>query len=469
MRSLALVWLWRDLRLADHPALCAALEAGHAPQLVFIDDPDGEGGWPLGAAARIRLRHSLDALGREVRRRGGRLLLRRGRSLEVLRDLIRTSGAVAVYWNRRVEPALVARDREVERALVGEGIEVRTFWAAGWADPATVRNRQGLPWRVFTPFWRHLQAQLDGLGAPLPAPRELPPCALEGLEPEALVPLPRPRWDRGFGAAGEAGEAAAWRRLDGFLERLADYPVHRDRPDLQACSGLSTHLALGEIGPQQILARLRDGPRRPDAPAQSFLRQIGWREFAIHLLWHFPQSADADLTPALRGLAWREPDPDLLRAWQQGRTGIPLVDAGMRELWATGRMHNRVRMVVASLLTRNLRYHWRHGARWFWDTLVDADLANNTLGWQWVAGTGADAAPYFRIFNPVTQGERFDPDGAYVRRWVPELRKLPARWVHRPWQAPAGMRLGGDYSLPPRVDLAATREAALAAYRAMRA
>ena len=468
MTTHALVWLRRDLRLADNPALRAALDAGHAPVLVYIDDPQGEGSWAAGAASRAWLRRSLQALGADVASRGGRLLLRRGDSLEALRDLIKECDAKAVYWNRRYEPAVISRDQELKKALQGDAIEVASFNGALLREPWTIATQQGGPYKVFTPYWRRLQADLDELPPPCASPRELPGNDLQSLAVDELLPEPEPRWDEGFWEQHEPGERAAMERLDAFCADIDDYPEGRDRPDQQATSRLSAHLAFGEISARQILHRLRERePGKPEA-RQSFIRELGWREFSYHLLFHFPDCTDQDLTPSMRGFDWAEPDPDSLAAWQRGRTGIPIVDAGMRELWATGTMHNRVRMIVASLLTKNLRYHWLHGARWFWDTLVDADLANNTQGWQWSAGSGADAAPYFRIFNPVSQGERFDPKGEYVRRWVPELQSMPLRALHQPWTQPDQLARCGDYPGSPLVDLKSTREAALAAYKSMR-
>lgn len=468
MSAIALVWLRRDLRLADNPALMAALEAGFVPVPVYIDDPAGEGPWPLGGASRAWLRRSLQALDADLQRRGSRLLRRRGDSLGVLRELVAASGAAAVYWNRRYEPAVRQRDEAIKTALRGDGLSAHSFNAALLREPWTIATQQGDPYRVFTPYWRRLQADLAETPAPLAAPTRLPaPPALAGEALDALVPAPRPAWDAGFWQRFTPGEAGALERLEAFLPRLGPYKEARDRMDQDGISGLSPHLAFGEISPRQILAAVDAFDEATFEAKGAFVRELGWREFSHHLLFHFPHSTDADLTKQMAGFDWATVDDDALARWQRGRTGIPVVDAAMRELWATGVMHNRARMIVASLLTKNLRYHWRHGAAWFWDTLVDADLANNTQGWQWSAGTGADAAPYFRIFNPVAQGQRFDPDGAYVRRWVPELAGLGAKLIHAPWEHPAVLtRI--DYPRKPIVDLKASREAALAAFKALR-
>ena len=331
--------------------------------------------------------------------------------------------------------------------------------------PGSVLNTSGQAFRVFTPYWRRLRVRLAELPAPLPAPRRLPSPAREpqGLPLDELRLLPSVRWDAGLARRWQPGEAGARRRLARFVAAgLAGYADARDRPGEPGTSSLSPHLHFGEISPRQVCFALQP---RVDPGAEAFLRQLGWREFAAQLLQHFPHTVTDPLDPRYAGIKWRV-DRDELTAWQQGRTGFPIIDAGMRELWHTGWMHNRVRMVTASFLTRNLLMDWRAGARWFHDTLVDADLANNTFGWQWAAGCGADATPWFRIFNPVLQGRKFDAKGRYVRRWLPELAGLPDRWLHEPWAAPARVLPGGRGRWPPPlVDLAATRARALACFR----
>lgn len=472
-----IVWFRRDLRLTDNPALSRALAECDQLVPVYIHDPDAEAPWQMGAASRWWLHHSLQALADALQRRGSRLVIRHGGSLEQLRRLASDCSASAVYWNRLYEPALVARDRAVKQELRERGCSVASCAAALLREPWEVTHDGGQPYRVFTPFWKALQ-QRGWDGNPLPAPPTLGTVRadLAGLNVGDLGLLPRIRWDDGFREHWEAGEEAALTRLERFLEsRLAAYPGARDLPHQRGTSELSPHLHFGEIGPRQIAAALAHRQAMEDgaagqAGADAWLRELGWREFAHHLLFHFPETPDAALNRRFDDFPWAEPEPALLAAWQRGRTGIPLVDAGMRQLWRTGWMHNRVRMVVASFLTKNLRLSWLEGARWFWDTLVDADLANNTLGWQWSAGCGADAAPYYRIFNPVLQGERFDPDGTYVRRWIPELDRLPDRYLHRPWSAPADVlrdsqvELGVTYPRPI-VDLKASRDGALAAYQ----
>ncbi|WP_019591963.1 deoxyribodipyrimidine photo-lyase [Thioalkalivibrio sp. ALE20] len=458
--SPALVWLRRDLRLADQPALHAAVTRGGPVIPVYIHAPDEEAPWAPGAASRWWLHHSLQALRGELEALGATLTLRRGPSLEQLRALARETGAGAVYWNRLYEPAITARDATIKAALREDGLEVHSFAAALLHEPRELATGQGTPYRVFTPYWR--AACKRGLERdPLPAPTRIPaPPSPPASEPlEALDLLPRIRWDSGLAAAWNPGERAALERLQGFIEDgVGAYAERRERPDTDGTSRLSPHLHFGEISPTQILRALRQAGYEPtDGSAEPFVRELGWRDFAHHVLYHFPHTPEQPLNPRFEAFPWRESAEDLER-WQQGRTGIPVIDAAMRQLWETGWMHNRMRMAVGSFLTKNLRLHWHAGARWFWDTLVDADLAANTLGWQWAGGCGADAAPYFRVFNPQRQGERFDPDAAYIRRFVPELARAPARDIH---QLRPG--LAADYPAP-MVDLKQSRQAALDAF-----
>jgi deoxyribodipyrimidine photo-lyase len=464
----ALVWFRRDLRLDDHPALQAALDAGFAPIPVYVHAPDEEAPWAPGAASNAWLARSLRALGDDLAARGSRLLLRFGPTRAALEALAAESGAEAVFWNRLYDPKVIARDRTVKQALATRGMHAQSFNGALLAEPWTVTTNAGDPCRVFTPFWKKVRPRLDDGVRATAAPARLPPVdanlASETLDAFGLAPARD--WDARFWDTWTPGESGAQARLDAFVaDALADYESDRDRPDREGTSRLSPHLHFGEVSPRQVLVRLLAADTAPAARERA-LAEIGWREFAHHLLYHFPQSTDADFNPRFAGFAWAEPDARVLRAWQQGRTGVPIVDAGLRQLWASGWMHNRVRMVVASFFCKNLRFHWTHGARWFWDTLVDADLANNTLGWQWSAGTGADAAPYFRIFNPVTQARRFDPDGAYVRQWIPELADVPTKAIFAPWEHEAAP---GDYPARPIVDLAESRDAALRAFAALRA
>jgi deoxyribodipyrimidine photo-lyase len=468
--SAVLVWFRRDLRLADNPALVAASESGLPVVPVYVHAPDEEAPWAPGAASRWWLHHSLVALDRSLRARGSRLVVRRGPTEAALEALIRETGATHVFWNRLYEPAIVARDTALKARLRERGLDARSFNANQLVEPWEIATGGGGPYRVFTPFWRNLSGRIVPQ-APVPPPVRLKTPELASVPVEALGLLPEIPWDAGFRDVWTPGEAGAVARLEAFLDGAVEpYATERDRPDRPGTSRLSPHLHFGEIGPRQIVHALHQAGLGERGAA--FVRELGWREFATHLLYHFPHTSDAPLDPGFARFPWAEVEPRRLRAWQRGRTGIPIVDAGMRELWTTGWMHNRVRMIVASFLTKNLRYHWLHGARWFWDTLVDADLPNNTQGWQWSAGSGADAAPYFRIFNPVLQGERFDPEGAYVRRHVPELARVPPKAIHKPWTLRpaelAALGLEGSPYARPLIDLTASREAALAAYHAMR-
>ncbi len=461
--STAIVWFRRDLRLSDNPALAIAAARHDRLLPVYIHAPDEEAPWRPGAASRCWLHQALADLDAQL---GGRLLLRQGDTLANLLELIERAGADAVYWNRLYEPAAIARDRLIKQALRERGVHVQSANAALLFEPWEVQKKAGGPFRVFTPFWKQLlRCGLPSADAAMPGVAWRSRRGLDGLRLDALELLPRVRWDDGLSAAWTPTRAAAEGRLDEFTASgLRHYASGRDRPDRDDVSRLSPYLHFGQLGPRELVSAC--GGERIDASA--FLRELGWREFAHHLLFHFPQTADAPLDRRFEVFPWRD-DASALDAWRRGRTGVPMVDAGMRQLWATGWMHNRVRMIVASFLTKNLLLSWQHGARWFWDTLVDADLAANTLGWQWTAGCGADAAPYFRVFNPVAQGQRFDPHGDYVRQWLPELSALPNEWLHRPWDASgaqldaAGVVLGRDYPRP-LVDLKASRVRALDAW-----
>ena len=475
----SIVWFRKDLRVADHPALQAAVNRGAPVLPVFIHAPEEEGEWPPGGASRWWLHQSLARLDGDLRRLGSRLIVRQGAALKVIRQLAHETGAGAVFWNRRYEPGVIEHALKLKRALRDDGLEVESFNGSLLHEPWEIRTSSDTPFKVFTPFWRKCQAEGE------PAPPLAAPDRLKSLEtwPEsvALEELglePKISWDAGLCEAWQPGTAGAQAELTRFLDAaLAEYSDDRDRPDHNGTSRLSPFLHFGELSPRQVWHAVRKAAakgsgKRGDAVSEPYLRQLVWREFAFHLLFHFPRTPTEPLRDEFARFPWEE-DPRWQRAWERGQTGFPYIDAGMRQLWTTGWMHNRVRMAVASFLVKDLLIPWQTGARWFWDTLVDADLANNTLGWQWTAGCGADAAPYFRVFNPVSQGERFDPDGAYIRRWVPELSRLENEYLFEPWKAPASalreanVELGKTYPRPI-VDHAAARLRALEALETLK-
>jgi deoxyribodipyrimidine photo-lyase len=449
----ALLWFRNDLRLVDNPALAAACASGLPLLCLFIHEERSEAIRPLGGASRWRLNLGLQALALEIDRRGGELHFLHGAAEDLLPRLASKASAAIIYWNRRYEAGEIAQDRRLKALLRASGHEVASFNGALLAEPWEIATKSGGAFKVFTPFWRALREKWVS-SSPAPAPDAIRSAdwPLEAPLRTTLADLgltpKNPDWAQKFPDPA-AGEVLALQRLNDFLDRKLDgYAVLRDRMDCDATSRLSTHLHFGEISPRQILRAVS-----AHGGGDKFLSELGWREFSYHLLYAFPDLARRNFNLRFDAFPWRSDDAKL-KAWKRGRTGYPLVDAGMRELWATGTMHNRARMVCASFVTKHLLIDWREGEEWFWETLADADAANNSASWQWVAGCGADAAPYFRIFNPVLQGEKFDPDGAYVRRFCPELAGLPNKYIHRPWMAPepvlsaAGLRLGATYPLP---------------------
>jgi len=479
----ALVWFRDDLRLSDQPALAAAVASGAPLLCLYVFDEESPGLRPLGGASRWWLHHSLEALSASLEAIGGRLDILRGKAGELVPAAARAAGASGVFWTRRYEAPTIEVDSGVKAELSAQGMRVESFNGQLLFEPWTLRTKTGDFYKVFTPFWKTCLALPDP-GAPTPAPRKLkaapwPAGAPRPITLDALGLLPRkPDWAGGLRAAWTPGETGAKARLADFLDvGIASYASHRDRPDIPATSRLSPHLRFGEISPRQAFAAARhacDAGQASARDVEKFVAELGWREFSYHLLFHNPELARKNFQARFDAFSWRALGEAELSAWRKGRTGYPIVDAGMRELWLTGTMHNRVRMIAASFLIKDLMADWRVGEEWFWDTLCDADPASNAASWQWVAGSGADAAPYFRVFNPILQGIKFDPEGAYVRTYVPELAALPDEWIHKPWEAPplvlkaAGVSLPRDYPLP-MVDHGKARDRALAAFAELKA
>jgi deoxyribodipyrimidine photo-lyase len=468
-----IVWLRDDLRLDDNPALAAAAALPDPVTVVYVLDEDSPGIRPLGAAARWWLHHSLNALAAGLEARGSRLLLRRGAAAPVIQDLAAETGAGRLLWNRRYGRPERTVDAGIKEWAAGQGIESTSFQANLLFEPWTVRTGSGGPYKVFTPFWRSCLAGAEPR-LPADAPDQLPqpaagtsgrPPAGDGLDSWRLLPR-RPDWSGGLARTWTPGEDGAHDRLDDFLDGpVEDYGRGRDLPGVEGTSRLSPHLRFGEISPFRVWHSLRERfPRHAPADVGIFRSELGWREFCWQLLYENPDLATKNYRREFDHFAWQTPSDAELEAWQQGRTGYPLVDAGMRQLWKTGWMHNRVRMAAASFLVKNMLADWRVGEAWFWDTLVDADAANNPANWQWVAGSGADASPYFRIFNPVTQSKKFDAGGSYLRGYIPELSDLDDRTVHEPWKNPAA---APGYP-EPLVGLQESRERALDTYQRLK-
>lgn len=475
MAGPSIVWLRQDLRLSDQPALQAAIAHGQQVLPVYIWAPQEEASWEPGGATRWWLHHALSDLNNQLAKCGGGLRVvdaSGSSSAGALQELCKELGAEAVFWNRRYEPAIVERDTKLKTTLREQGIEAQSFAASLLFEPTDVRNKSDLPFRVFTPFWKHLQTRVVDRPTEVDLKAlQLLPCPDADSEIARLGLLPKIPWDRGFAPFwdGVPSREGMQKRFAAFLgEGAENYPDDRDTPGDDGTSRLAPYLHFGQISPREAWWQLADAPQRSARFDSGVMRQLVWRDFAHHLLFHFPDTATKPLRPEFERFPWRT-DEALLKRWERGQTGYPIVDAGMRQLWQTGWMHNRVRMVVASFLVKHLLCGWQEGARWFWDTLVDADLANNTFGWQWTAGCGADAAPYFRIFNPIAQGQRFDSEGAYVRHYVPELAKVPKKFIHCPWEmgelelSGCGVVLDRDYP-SPCVDHPIARKAALAAF-----
>jgi len=466
-----LVWFREDLRLSDNQALSFAAQKGNI--LPAFLKPSG-----LGGASKWWLHHSLVSLAKDLKQQGAQLNLYDENPKERIAELCQQNQIDLVVWNRVYSPEGIELGRQVKQSLEAIGVEARSFAGQLLHEPQKILNQQSKPYKVFTPYWKRLAFELETqLEEPLPVPQLTPiadmaTCSGDSLDAWQLLPL-QPNWAQGWEQQWQIGERAAQQALSEFLDhKVARYSSERDFPSKSVTSLLSPHLRFGEISPRQCFWQTKiheSANQLGNETSRKFLTELGWREFSRYLLFHFPTILDKEFNPKFEFFEWAD-NQDLLRAWQQGLTGYPLVDAGMRELWQTGYMHNRVRMVVASFLIKHLGIDWRHGMQWFWDTLLDADIANNTASWQWVAGCGADAAPYFRIFNPIVQSQKFDAQGHYLRRWLPELKALNAKQIHTPWEiskselAQAGVNLGVDYPLPI-VDHPEARQQALQRYK----
>ncbi len=451
----SIVWFRKDLRIEDNPALQAAIDLGYPILPLFIYAPDEESPWQPGGASKWWLHHALVDLDKQLRKVHLRLCLAKGNTETTLKKWVTDYNVKAVFWNRRYEPAIIERDKHIKETLKKLNIEANSFNGSLLFEPHQISNKSGKPFQVFTPFWKYCltqnipsahSTQIQNLQSPKHWP--------ESLDVEDLQLLPEIPWDKGMQEFWDPTIKGGTERLNTFLkDDIGNYAENRDLPYLDGTSLLSPYLHFGQISPRQIWWQTHKISKINNEGTIRFLAEIGWREFAYHLLYHFPHTPTDPLQEKFKKFPWTE-NQEILEKWQKGLTGYPIVDAGLRQLWKTGWMHNRVRMIVASFLVKHLQQHWVEGARWFWDTLVDADLASNTLGWQWSAGCGADAAPYFRIFNPILQGQKFDPEGQYIKHYIPELFKVPPKYIHAPWEAPkevlkaCGITLGIEYPKP---------------------
>lgn len=467
--KITIFWFRQDLRLSDNPGLLEAEKNGLVMPIYILDDASASE-FKMGGASKLWLHHSLDSLNKSL---GGKLNLYNGSAKEILFDIIKKNRANAVYWNRCYEPHRIHMDTQIKAELINAGIECKSFNGSLLWEPWDILKKDNTYYKVFTPFYRNGCLTATAPRTPLPRPENITYLKDEkSLAIHDLDLLPTVPWNKKMEPYWEIGEDAAQQKLQVFLENgLQNYKEYRNHPSKPNTSRLSPHLHFGEISPNQAwhAARHYGHSHGIENDLDCFLSELGWREFSYYLLYHFPELPRKNFQSKFDHFPWQH-NMDHLKAWQHGQTGYPIVDAGMRELWETGYMHNRVRMIVASFLVKNLGIHWHHGEDWFWDCLVDADLASNSASWQWVAGSGADAAPYFRIFNPVLQGEKFDSDGDYTRRFVPELKHLPNKYLFKPWTAPAhilkasGVILGKTYP-NPIINLEKSRDAALEAYK----
>ena len=471
--TINIVWFRQDLRLEDNPALSKAAENNARILPIYILDDENAGSWGMGEASRWWLHKSLESLNGSL---DENLHFFIGKADEIIPDLIEKTKAAGIYWNRCYEPWRISRDKEIKTSLLNNNITVRSFNGSLLFEPPNIKKKDATPYKVFTPFYK------KGCLENGPIPRDLLACPSKLIFEKDVVSkklselnlLPSINWYQNIEDTWSPGEKGAHQRLNNFLkEGIKNYKIGRNRPDKEFISRLSPHFHFGELSPHQAWFRVKELKQSSDTKdsIEHFLSELGWREFSNNLLYYWQNLPAINLQKKFDRFPWLD-NSKSLACWQRGMTGYPIVDAGMRQLWKTGYMHNRVRMVTGSFLVKNLMLDWRHGERWFWDTLLDADLANNSASWQWIAGCGADAAPYFRIFNPIIQGEKFDPNGDYVREYIPELSKIPTKFIHKPWEAPeetlmdAGITLDKDYPLPI-VDLKLSRERALLAFKGL--
>jgi len=464
--SSTIVWLRNDLRLSDNPALDAAAKRGGDLFLVYVLHEGVGRDLLLGGASKWWLHHALIDLNEQLVAKGGSLSVYHSEDLQdTMMTLCRQCGAGAVYWNRRYEPESMKIDSALKKYLNEQGFEAKSFVGGVLNEPQTIQNKSGKPFQVFTPYWKSCR------GINIDEPSEFPEVSLSSLESsleiDQLDLLPSKNWDEEFYESWDPTRKGAEQRLAEMKQGKAKvYSEQRDIPSIDGTSCLSSWLHFGQISPREVYTALKD---QGGLVHEGYIRQLYWRDFAHHLMYHFPHSVRNSLRPEYDLFPWK-PDVELVEKWRKGETGYPIIDAGMRQLWQTGWMHNRVRMVVASFLVKHLLQDWREGLNWFWDTLIDADLANNVMGWQWCAGSGADAAPYFRIFNPVSQGEKFDPEGEYVKKYLPELSQIPKKFIHKPWELGElelkgyGVSLGVDYP-SPIIELKEGRKQALEAFQ----
>ncbi|MBM7701982.1 cryptochrome/photolyase family protein [Metabacillus iocasae] len=473
-----LVWIRKDLRLVDNPALFHALKDGIAVP-VYIYDEDYEREWSLGGASKWWLHQALSDFESSIHKLGGKLIIRYGDTWSQLHELIHEIKPKAIYWNRRYEPHIVEKDQQIERMTSSKKLDVKTFNAHLLHEPWEIAQKNGNPYKVFTAYYKATQKQL--VSNPVPKITQFSKIERDVYTESVsdLKLLPTINWTHTIEKTWNATENGGISLFKQFLkQKMMSYESGRDFPAKSIHSSLSPYFAFGQLSPRVLYHYLLKKAQTMHSASfqrqsEQFLRQLVWRDFAYHLLYHFPDTTVSSLNPLFTNFKWEKHEKHF-NAWKKGQTGYPLVDAGMRQLWQTGFMHNRVRMVTSSFLVKHLLIHWKEGAQWFWDTLVDADLANNTLGWQWIAGSGADAAPYFRIFNPITQSEKFDHDAEYIKMWVPELRNLPNTYIHKPWETPqnvlneAGIQLGETYPFPI-VEHKAARARALERYHELKA